>query len=157
MIAPKRPERIAILVILVIALLAALVAARWVRRDDRSPQRVCVDNMGIIWAAATSALLQASLPADRPIDPESPRVTAFLHSTTTRCPLSDRPYQPFLILEGPKCPNSSSHTAARYPNERVKEALADPDKHPWYYMKESDQPKDRELGPVSASDPRWRQ
>ena len=102
-----------ILAIIGAAFIAALAVAGISHYRGVATETKCVQQMGMLWDAARSHMLQVCLSVDAPISPADLR--QFMggpFSTNMHCPLGQSGYQTFTFREGPKCPNSAAHNEA---------------------------------------------
>ena len=82
-------------------------------RRERDPARLeskCVDNMFMMWHMNWYYCINSKKSFDEPLDPN---VTKGTTAKLRKCPLGTNDYQPFTVREGPRCPNSVEHTAAK--------------------------------------------
>lgn len=75
-------------------------------------QRRCVGNMELLSSAAVSHAMNNELSLDTRIE-AAVLVQYFPDHSSLKCPLGDAEYPPFVIKEGPHCPNSEEHTKAK--------------------------------------------
>jgi hypothetical protein len=92
----------AILAAVAAAVLAVCVPSYTTRRNGN----ICVNNLRQLDAAAMSHCLEQKLPFDQAISPED--VFNYMKAPVS-CPSGNKPYGPFDVLHGPRCPNSEAH------------------------------------------------
>jgi len=77
-------------------------------RLARTPEAVCLGNMLQMDAAAWSYCIENKLSFDAKIQPEW--FAGYLkNSQIPLCPSGAKPYPPFTVQQGPRCPNSDRH------------------------------------------------
>lgn len=91
--------RVAVALVLVLAGVAAVYIPR--ARAEAHRHR-CINNMRQLTAAAGGWSLETQTPGCAIIKPE---IAAEYMKELTICPSGKRPYEPFVIFEGPRCPN----------------------------------------------------
>jgi hypothetical protein len=92
--------------VLAIGLLMVTVACS--RKQDAQDQ--CVRNMQMLWEACRSYHLSEGISPTQAIDPRSLSAYFRPQDQDMRCPLGMKAYAAFSFQDGPKCPNSDTHT-----------------------------------------------
>jgi hypothetical protein len=96
-----------------LAFIAILTVAGIHQHRRFAMETKCVQQMGMLWDAARSHTLEASLSVDTPISQAD--LWQFMggpFSTNMHCPLGPCEYAPFTFRNGPKCVYSEAHNGA---------------------------------------------
>ena len=92
-----------------VALLGVLLAATAVplvaHVRKTSQRNACLNNMWTLWDCARSYSMVHDIPVDRLLDPSVSARDYVPGNVVPVCPCGTQPYQPFTLLDGPRCPN----------------------------------------------------